>query len=96
MPAPARMPHEGQWPGVAYTNLMDALPTLTTEMVIIMVIVVFAVLLFATELLRVDVAAILIMTLRPLPSGGRGRRITPRRAKRDDRRTKCGPQDRAA
>jgi di/tricarboxylate transporter len=42
---------------------MDALPTLTTEMVIIMVIVVFAVLLFATELLRVDVAAILIMTL---------------------------------
>ncbi len=57
------MPHEGQWPGVAYTNLMDALPTLTTEMVIIMVIVVFAVLLFATEMLRVDVAAILIMTL---------------------------------
>ena len=57
------MPHEGQWPGVAYTKLMDALPTLTTEMVIIMVIVVFAVLLFATEMLRVDVAAILIMTL---------------------------------
>ncbi len=57
------MPHEGQWPGVAYTNLMDALPTLTPEMVIIMVIVVFAVLLFATEMLRVDVAAILIMTL---------------------------------
>jgi len=57
------MPHEGQWPGVAYTKLMDALPTLTTEMVIIMVIVVFAVLLFATEILRVDVAAILIMTL---------------------------------
>jgi di/tricarboxylate transporter len=57
------MPQEGQWPGVAYTNLMDALPTLTTEMVIIMVIVVFAVLLFATEMLRVDVAAILIMTL---------------------------------
>ena len=57
------MPHEGQWPGVAYTKLMEALPTLTTEMVIIMVIVVFAVLLFATELLRVDVAAILIMTL---------------------------------
>jgi di/tricarboxylate transporter len=42
---------------------MEALPTLTTEMVIIMVIVVFAVLLFATEMLRVDVAAILIMTL---------------------------------
>ena len=57
------MPHEGQWPGVAYTKLMEALPTLTTEMVIIMVIVVFAVLLFATEMLRVDVAAILIMTL---------------------------------
>ena len=57
------MPHEVQWPGVAYTKLMDALPTLTTEMAIIMVIVVFAVFLFATELLRVDVAAILIMTL---------------------------------
>ena len=57
------MPHERQCPGVAYTDLMEALPTLTTEMVIIMVIVVFAVLLFATELLRVDVAAILIMTL---------------------------------
>ena len=42
---------------------MVALPTLTTEMVIIMVIVVFAVLLFATELLRVDVAAILIINL---------------------------------
>ena len=42
---------------------MDALPTLTTEMVIVMVIVVFAVFIFATELLRVDVAAILIMTL---------------------------------
>lgn len=42
---------------------MDALPTLTTEMVIVMLIVVFAVFLFATELLRVDVAALLIMTL---------------------------------
>jgi len=42
---------------------MEPLPALTTEMVIIMVIIVFAVLLFATELLRVDVAAILIMTL---------------------------------
>ncbi len=42
---------------------MDALPTLTTEMVIVMAIVVFAVFIFATELLRVDVAALLIMTL---------------------------------
>ena len=42
---------------------MDPLPALTTEMEIIMVIIVFAVFLFATELLRVDVAAILIMTL---------------------------------
>ncbi len=42
---------------------MDALPTLTTEMVIVMSIVVFAVFIFATELLRVDVAALLIMTL---------------------------------
>ena len=42
---------------------MDALPSLTTEMVIVMSIVVFAVFIFATELLRVDVAALLIMTL---------------------------------
>ncbi len=42
---------------------METLPTLTTEMVIIMMIVVFAVFIFATELLRVDVAALLIMTL---------------------------------
>ena len=42
---------------------MEALPTLTTEMVIVMAIVVFAVFIFATELLRVDVAAMLIMTL---------------------------------
>ncbi len=42
---------------------MDALPTLTTEMVIVMAIVVFAVFVFVTELLRVDVAALLIMTL---------------------------------
>ena len=42
---------------------MDALPTLTTEIVIVMVIVVFAVFVFVTELLRVDVAALLIMTL---------------------------------
>lgn len=42
---------------------MDALPTLTTEMVIVMAIVVFAIFVFVTELLRVDVAALLIMTL---------------------------------
>lgn len=46
-----------------YTNPMDALPTLTTEMVIVMIIIVFAVFIFATEMLRVDVAALLIMTL---------------------------------
>ena len=42
---------------------MDALPTMTTEIVIVMSIVIFAVFIFATELLRVDVAALLIMTL---------------------------------
>jgi len=42
---------------------MDALPTLTTEILIVMLIVVFAVFIFTTELLRVDVAALLIMTL---------------------------------
>ena len=42
---------------------MDVLPTLTTEMVIVMAIVIFAIFIFATELLRVDVAAMLIMTL---------------------------------
>ncbi len=42
---------------------MDALPVLTTEMAIVLAIVVLAVFLFATELLRVDVVAILIMTL---------------------------------
>jgi di/tricarboxylate transporter len=42
---------------------MDLLPTLTTEMAIVLAIVVFAVFLFATELLRVDVVALLIMTL---------------------------------
>jgi di/tricarboxylate transporter len=42
---------------------MDSLPVLTTEIMIVMMIVVFAVFLFATELLRVDVAAMLIMTL---------------------------------
>jgi di/tricarboxylate transporter len=42
---------------------MDLLPALTTEIVIVMLIVVFAVFIFTTELLRVDVAAMLIMTL---------------------------------
>jgi len=42
---------------------MDALPILTTEIVVVMLIVVFAVFIFATELLRVDVAAMLILTL---------------------------------
>ena len=42
---------------------MDALPVLTTEIMIVMLIVGFAVFIFATELLRVDVAAMLIMTL---------------------------------
>ena len=42
---------------------MDALPTLTTEMLIVMLIVAFAIFIFVTELLRVDVAALLIMTL---------------------------------
>ena len=42
---------------------MDALPTLTSEIVIVMAIVIFAVFIFATELLRVDVAALMIMTL---------------------------------
>ena len=42
---------------------METLPTLTIEMIVVMGIVVFAVGLFATELVRVDVAAVLIMTL---------------------------------
>jgi len=42
---------------------MESLPALTTEIVIVMLIVVFAIFIFATELLRVDVAAILIMTI---------------------------------
>ncbi len=42
---------------------METLPTLTTEMALVMAIVTLAVFLFATELLRVDVAAILVMTL---------------------------------
>lgn len=42
---------------------MDNLPVMTTEIAIVMSIVVFAVFLFITELLRVDVVALLIMTL---------------------------------
>jgi len=42
---------------------MEALPVLTTEMAIVLAIVVLAVFLFATEILRVDVVALLIMTL---------------------------------
>ena len=42
---------------------MDALPALTAEMVVVMALVVLAVIIFATEILRVDVAAIMIMTL---------------------------------
>jgi len=42
---------------------MDTLPVLTTEMAIVLGIVVFAVVLFTTELLRVDVVALIVMTL---------------------------------
>lgn len=42
---------------------MEPLPVLTTEMAIVLAIVVFAMFLFATELVRTDVAAVLIMTL---------------------------------
>ena len=42
---------------------MDALPVLTTEMAIVLAIVGLAVFLFATELLRVDLVALLVMTL---------------------------------
>ena len=42
---------------------MDSLPVLTTEMAIVLAIVVLAIFLFVTELVRVDVAAVLIMTL---------------------------------
>jgi di/tricarboxylate transporter len=42
---------------------MDQLPIITTEIALVMAIVVFAVFLFVTELLRVDVVALLIMTL---------------------------------
>ena len=42
---------------------MDALPVLTTEMAIVLAIVVLAVILFSTELLRVDVVALLVLTM---------------------------------
>ncbi len=42
---------------------MEVLPVLTTEMALVMAIVVFAVFLFVTELVRIDAAALLIMTL---------------------------------
>ena len=42
---------------------MDPLPALTVEMTIVMALVVLAIILFATELMRVDLAAILVMTL---------------------------------
>ncbi len=42
---------------------METLPALTTEVALVMSIVVFAVFLFATELVRVDVAAVVVMTL---------------------------------
>jgi di/tricarboxylate transporter len=46
-----------------WRKTMEALPGMNTEMAIVLAIVVLAVLLFATEIVRVDVAAILIMTL---------------------------------
>ena len=42
---------------------METLPVLTTEMAIVIAILVLAVFLFSTELLRVDVVALLVMTL---------------------------------
>jgi di/tricarboxylate transporter len=42
---------------------MEALPVLTTEMAIVIAIVVLATVLFATEILRVDVVALLVMTM---------------------------------
>lgn len=42
---------------------MDTLPVLTTEMAIVIAIVVMAIFLFATELLRIDVVALLVLTL---------------------------------
>ncbi len=42
---------------------MEALPAMTTEIALIMSIVALAVFLFITEIVRVDVAAMLVMTL---------------------------------
>jgi di/tricarboxylate transporter len=42
---------------------MEALPVLTTEMAIVLAIVVLTVILFATEILRMDVVALSVMTL---------------------------------
>ena len=42
---------------------MDALPVLSTEMAIVLGLVVLTVVLFATEAVRVDVVALFIMTL---------------------------------
>lgn len=42
---------------------MESLPVLTTDMALVLALVALAIFLFATELLRVDVAAIVIMTL---------------------------------
>ena len=42
---------------------MEVLPVLTTEMAIVTAIMILAVFLFATETLRVDVVALLVMTL---------------------------------
>ena len=42
---------------------MEQLPQLTVEMTLVLAIVAFAVFLFATELLRVDVTAVLVMTM---------------------------------
>lgn len=47
----------------SYHAAMESLPVLTTDMALVLALVGLAVFLFATELLRVDVAAILIMTL---------------------------------
>ncbi|NNF16756.1 MAG: SLC13 family permease [Gammaproteobacteria bacterium] len=42
---------------------MESLPAMTTEIALVLSIVVFTVFLFASELLRIDVTAILVMTL---------------------------------
>jgi di/tricarboxylate transporter len=43
--------------------MSEVLPTLSTEMALVMALVVFAIFLFVTELVRVDVTALLVMTL---------------------------------